>query len=284
MTVYGDLDVSVIDEMPKNRKPIKTFLRGENKLNEIYKFITDKSKEGLKTYIIYPLVKESDKLELKAAVAHYEELKNHYLKNLQVGLIHGQISSKEKEEVMSRFAQGQYDVLVGTTVIEVGIDIPEANIIVINDAHRFGLSQLHQLRGRVGRGDRQSFCILVTKDEFAEKINSTISAEFISATQLEKQKTTTRLQAMVKYNSGFDIAEIDFKLRGPGDIFGIRQSGMPELKYVNVLEDTTIIMQARDAAFRLIADDPKLNSPSHKIIRTNLLSSYKDKLHYSKIA
>jgi ATP-dependent DNA helicase RecG len=140
------------------------------------------------------------------------------------------------------------------------------------------------LRGRVGRGDRQSFCILVTKDEFAEKINSTISAEFISATQLEKQKTTTRLQAMVKYNSGFDIAEIDFKLRGPGDIFGIRQSGMPELKYVNVLEDTTIIMQARDAAFRLIADDPKLNSPSHKIIRTNLLSSYKDKLHYSKIA
>ncbi len=284
MTVYGDLDVSVIDEMPKNRKPIKTYLRGEKKLPEIYKFIIDKAKAGLKTYIIYPLVKESDKLELKAAIAHYEELKNHHLKNLQVGLIHGQMSSKEKDEAMSAFAQGQYDVLVGTTVIEVGIDIPEANIIIINDAHRFGLSQLHQLRGRVGRGNQQSFCILVTRDEFAEKINSSISSEFLSPSQLEKQKTITRLQSMVKYNSGFDIAEIDFKLRGPGDVFGVRQSGMPELKYVNVIEDTTLIMQARDAAFRLIAEDPNLSFPSHKVIRTNLISSYKDKLHYSKIA
>jgi len=267
MTVYGDLDVSVIDEMPKNRKPIKTFLRGENKLPDMFKFIIDKSKLGLKTYIIYPLVKESDKLELKAAIAHYEELKNNHLKDLRVALIHGQMPSKEKNEVMDGFAKGFFDVLVGTTVIEVGIDIPEANIIIINDAHRFGLSQLHQLRGRVGRGDKQSYCILVTKDEFAEKINSSLSSEFLSATQLEKQKTITRLQAMVNYSSGFDIAEIDFKLRGPGDIFGIRQSGMPELKYVNVLEDTNLIMQAREAAFRLIEEDPNLTSPSNKVIK-----------------
>ncbi len=285
MTVYGDLDVSVIDEMPKNRKPIRTFLRGESKLPEIYKFIIGKAKAGLKTYIIYPLVKESDKLELKAAIEHYEELKNHHLKNLQVALIHGQLPWKEKEQAMTDFANGLYDVLVGTTVIEVGIDIPAANIIVINDAHRFGLSQLHQLRGRVGRGDKQSYCILVTRDEFADKINSPVfNSEFLSSVQLEKQKTQTRLHAMINYSSGFDIAEIDFRLRGPGDIFGVRQSGLPELKYINIVEDTNIIMQAREAASRLIEEDPNLVSPSNKVVRTNLISSYKDRLHYSKIA
>ena len=169
MTVYGDLDVSVINEMPANRKPVKTIIRGESKLPEIYKFIIDKKREGFQSFIIYPLVKDSDKLELKAAITHYEELKETYLSTLNVGLIHGQIPWQEKEEIMKKFSAGEIDALISTTVIEVGIDIPDANIIVINDAHRFGLSQLHQLRGRVGRGSKQAYCILVTKDEFAVK-------------------------------------------------------------------------------------------------------------------
>ena len=162
MTVYGDLDLSIIDEMPKNRKPIKTVLRGEKKLPEIYKFIVDKSKEGYQSFIVYPLVEESEKLELKAATDYYNLLKETYLKNLNVGLIHGRMSWLEKEEVMLLFLKKEFDVLISTTVIEVGIDIPDANIILINDAHRFGLSQLHQLRGRVGRSNKQAYCILVT--------------------------------------------------------------------------------------------------------------------------
>lgn len=285
MTLYGDLDVSVINEMPKNRKPIKTVLRGEKKLPEIYKFIVDKSKEGYQAFVVYPLVEESEKLDLKAAVNYYEELKNTYLKELKVGLIHGRMNWREKEEMMFRFLKKEFDVLVATTVIEVGIDIPDANIILINDAHRFGLSQLHQLRGRVGRSNKQAYCILVTNDKIAAKQSSNeLNLEYLSPAQLENYKASVRLQSMVKYNDGFKIAEIDLKLRGPGDIFGTKQSGFPELKFINIAEDSEIIIEAKKSAFELIFSDPSLSQKKNFSVRKKLLEQYKESIIYAEIA
>lgn len=202
--------------MPANRKPIKTVLRGENKLPDVYQFIIDKAKEGYQTFLVYPLVEESEKLELKAAETFYNELKENHFKDLRIGLIHGRMKWQDKEQIMLEFAAKKYDVLVSTTVIEVGIDIPDANIIVINDAFRFGLSQLHQLRGRVGRSNKQAYCILITEEKFAVKINRfNYDFDYLSPEQIEKNKAAIRLNAMIKYNSGFDLAEIDIKLRGP---------------------------------------------------------------------
>ncbi len=285
MTVYGDLDFSVINEMPKNRIPIKTVLRGEKKLPEIYNFIIDKAKEGYQTFLVYPLVEDSEKLDLKAAITFYEDLKENHLKNLKLGLIHGRMNWQEKEEVMLMFKDKMFDVLVSTTVIEVGIDIPDANIILINDAHRFGLSQLHQLRGRVGRSNKQAYCILITKDEIAAKQNANeLELDYLSSVQLEKYKSSVRLQSMVKYLDGFKIAEIDLKLRGPGDIFGTKQSGFPELKYTNIIEDTELILEAKQSAFKLIENDPKLENNFSALIRKNLIKHYSENLSYAKIA
>ena len=285
MTVYADLDFSVIDEMPKNRIPIKTVLRGEKKLPEIYNFIIDKTKEGYQTFLVYPLVEDSEKLDLKAAITFYEDLKENHLKNLKLGLIHGRMSWQEKEEVMLMFKDKMFDVLVSTTVIEVGIDIPDANIILINDAHRFGLSQLHQLRGRVGRSNKQAYCILITKDEIAAKQNANeLELDYLSSVQLEKYKSSVRLQSMVKYLDGFKIAEIDLKLRGPGDIFGTKQSGFPDLKYTNILEDSELILEAKQTAFELIKNDPNLKNNFSGIIRENLIKHYSQNLSYAKIA
>ncbi|MBK9098676.1 MAG: ATP-dependent DNA helicase RecG [bacterium] len=285
MTIYGDLDVSVIDEMPKNRKPIKTVLRGESKLPEIFKFIIDKKKEGYQTFIVYPLVEESDKLELKAAETYYEELSKTHLKNLKLGLIHGRMSWQEKEEKMLLFLKKEFDVLVSTTVIEVGIDIPDANIILINDAHRFGLSQLHQLRGRVGRSDKQAYCILVTKDEIVQyNIQQQLELDYLSSAMIEKYRSAIRLQTMVKTNNGFEIAEIDLKLRGPGDIFSTKQSGFPDLKYADIIQDSELISLAKNIAFELINKDPSLDSTSNSVVRKNLIKHYSDNLQYAKIA
>lgn len=285
MTVYGDLDLSIINEMPKNRIPIKTVLRGEKKLPEIYKFIVDKTKEGYQTFLVYPLVEESEKLDLKAATTFYEDLKENHLQNLKLGLIHGRMSWQEKEEVMLMFQKKMFDVLVSTTVIEVGIDIPDANIILINDAHRFGLSQLHQLRGRIGRGTKKSYCILITKDEIAAKQNANeLELEYLSSAQLERYKSSVRLQSMVKYLDGFIISEIDLKLRGPGDIFGTKQSGFPELKYTNIIEDQELILEAKQSAFKLIEVDPKLEKNFSAVIRKNLIKHYSENLSYAKIA
>jgi len=285
MTVYGDLDLSIINEMPKNRILIKTVLRGEKKLPEIYKFIIDKTKEGYQTFLVYPLVEESEKLDLKAAITFYEDLKENHLQNLKLGLIHGRMSWQEKEEVMLMFQKKMFDVLVSTTVIEVGIDIPDANIILINDAHRFGLSQLHQLRGRIGRGNKKSYCILITKDEIAAKQNANeLELEYLSLAQLERYKSSVRLQSMVKYLDGFKISEIDLKLRGPGDIFGTKQSGFPELKYTNIIEDQELILEAKQSAFKLIEVDPKLEKKFSAVIRKNLIKHYSENLSYAKIA
>jgi len=285
MTVYGDLDNSIIDEMPKNRIPIKTLLRGDGKLNAIYKFIRDKKKEGYQSFIVYPLVEESEKLELKAAETYFKKLKEDFLPNLNIGLIHGRMGWQEKEEAMYLFLEKKLDVLVSTTVIEVGIDIPDANIILINDAHRFGLSQLHQLRGRVGRGKKQAYCILVTKDEYASANNKlNLETDYLSLAQLDKYKSAVRLQTMVKYLDGFKIAEIDLKLRGPGDIFGTKQAGFPELKHVDIIHDTEIIINAKKAAFSIIENDPHLEHPSNQIIKNNLLQHYRNNLKYASIA
>lgn len=285
MTLYGDLDLSIIDQMPENRKPVKTILRGESKLPDIYKFIIQKRKEGYQSFLVYPLVEESEKLELKAAAILFEELKSSYLKELKLGLIHGRMTWREKEEAMYLFLKKEYDALISTTVIEVGIDIPDANIILINDAHRFGLSQLHQLRGRVGRGNMQAYCILVSKDEYVSRINKNqLELEFLSSTQLEKYKTSVRLQTMVKHNDGFKIAEMDLKLRGPGNIFGTHQSGFPELKYADIITDEEIILEAKHEAFNIIKNDPHLTDDKNKIIRNNLLSHYSDSLKYANIA
>ncbi len=285
MTVYGDLDLSIIDEMPLNRKPVKTILRSEEKLPDIFNFVKDKSKEGYQSFIVYPLVEESEKLELKAALTYYEMLKATYLKDLKVGLVHGRMSWDEKEETMLLFRKKEFDVLVATTVIEVGIDIPDANIILINDAHRFGLSQLHQLRGRVGRGIKQAYCILVTSEEIvkrSEKANKEL--EFLSSSEIEKYKAAIRLQTMVKYNDGFEIAEIDLKLRGPGNIFGLKQSGFPEFKYADIITDSKLILKAKEEAFKLIGGDPDLKLPSNQTIKKILSGYYSDNLKYADIA
>ncbi len=285
MTVFGDLDISIIDEIPLNRKPVKTILRGERKLPNIYKFIRDKSKEGYQTFLVYPLVEESEKLELKAAEKYFEELQSCYLSDLRLGLIHGRIGWQEKENIMSEFAEKKYDVLVSTTVIEVGIDIPDANIIVINDAFRFGLSQLHQLRGRVGRSDKQAYCILITKDELAAKTNQiNFNFDYLSPALIEKNKSIIRLNSMIKYNSGFDLSEIDLKLRGTGDIFGTMQSGLPEFKFANILEDVSILSDARNSAFKIIHEDPKLYQEKNLLIKNVLKKNYSSHIHLSQIA
>lgn len=285
LTLYGDLDVSIIDEMPANKKPVKTVLRSEKKLPDVYKFIKEKAKEGYQTFLVYPLIEESEKSELKAAESYYKELKEYHLQNLRIGLIHGKMKWQEKEKVMFDFAEKKYDVLVSTTVIEVGIDIPDANIIVINDAERFGLAQLHQLRGRVGRGNKQAYCILITKEEFIAKTNQlSFNFEYLSTTQIEKNKTIIRLNSMIKYNNGFDLAEIDLKLRGPGNIFGTKQSGLPDLKYSNIVEDTDILYEAKETAFNIIKEDPNLSSEKNFIIRKILKENYSNHLHLSQIA
>ena len=285
MTVYGDLDVSIINEMPKNRKPVKTLLRGESKLPDIYKFIIDKCKDGYQSFIVYPLVEESEKLELKAAETYFNELKDSYFKDINVGLIHGRMKWQEKEEKMLLFLAKKFDVLIATTVIEVGIDIPDANIILINDAQRFGLSQLHQLRGRVGRSNKQAYCVLVTKNEFAGSNNKNqLELEYLSPVLLERYKSRVRLQSMVSYSDGFKIAEMDLKLRGPGNIFGTEQSGFPELKHANIIEDGEVIVKAKQAAFKLIEDDPHLTKDVNNVVRKNLTEHYSDNLRYAKIA
>lgn len=285
MTVYGDLDVSIIDEMPKSRIPVKTALRGESKIESIYKFIVDKTKEGYQSFIVYPLVEESEALELKAATTFYEQLKNSNLKGLRLGLIHGKMKWQEKEKVMLKFLQKEFDVLISTTVIEVGIDIPDANIILINDAHRFGLSQLHQLRGRVGRSNKQAYCILVTNDELVSNTSAgRFNLKFAPSKIVEKHKTALRLNTMVETNDGFKIAEADLKLRGPGDIFGTKQSGLPDLKFADIVSDTKLIAKAKKIAFGLIKKDPALKLPENKIIKNNLTIHYSESLKYATIA
>jgi ATP-dependent DNA helicase RecG len=233
MTVYGDLDVSVIDEMPPGRTPIKTFVRGEDRREKIYEFIRQQVSEGRQVYVVYPIIEESEKLDLRNATEMYENLSTEVFTDFKVGLLHGRMKPAEKEEVMRAFSANKIQILVATTVIEVGVDVPNASVMLIEHAERFGLSQLHQLRGRVGRGAAESYCILLC--QFAKS-----------------KEAQERLKVMEETSDGFKIAEKDLELRGPGEVMGTRQSGLPEFRIANIVRDQKILEVAkREAEYML---------------------------------
>ncbi len=247
MTLYGDLDVSVIDELPPGRKPISTQHIFRNRADQMYSFIRRQLQEGRQVYVVYPLISESEKLDLKNLEDGYKQLCNIFC-DYRLSKLHGKMKPKEKEEEMRRFAQGETQMLVSTTVIEVGVDVPNASVMVIENAERFGLSQLHQLRGRVGRGASQSYCILVTDYKLSED-------------------TRKRMEIMVGSNDGFEIAEADLKLRGPGDIEGTQQSGIAfDLKIANLARDEQLLQYVREVARSIVEADPQCESPLYRIL------------------
>lgn len=254
MTVYGDLDVSIIDEMPAGRSPIQTRATFDSKRPQALQFMLDQLKKGRQAYIVYPLVEESEKIDLKDAVSEYEKLKAQF-PEVRFGLLHGKMKSDEKEKVMNQFRQHEIQVLVSTTVIEVGVDVPNANIMIIEHAERFGLSQLHQLRGRVGRGEFKSFCILIMGYAVSEE---------------GRQRT----EMMEKTSDGFKIAEFDLEMRGPGEFMGTRQSGLAGFKLANLVRDMQILQDAREAAFEVLRKDPKLSYLENQALREELLREH----------
>ncbi len=265
LTVYGNLDVSILDELPPGRQSIKTIWRFDNKSKEIYKFIIENIDTGAQVFIVFPLVEESEKIDLKAATESFEKLSSTYFKNKSIALLHGRMGSEEKDAIMKKFSNGEIDVLVSTTVIEVGVDIPNATIILIEHAERFGLTQLHQLRGRVGRGSKKSYCILKTPHNIGEN-------------------AIQRMKIMSETNDGFRIAEEDLKIRGWGDFFGIKQSGIPEFKLANPIRDQKILQQARTDAFNLVNSDPSFNMPEHETLKNIIISKYADKIKLMNIS
>ncbi len=267
LTLYGDLDVSIIDELPSDRKPIQSVLFTESQKSSLYRFIRTQASEGRQAYVVYPLIEESEKLDLKAATESYELLRKDIFPDLQVGLLHGRMSGNEKESVMARFNAGEINILVATTVIEVGIDVSNATVMVIQHAERFGLSQLHQLRGRVGRGSQQSYCLLVVPDWLGRQVKGSKTMFMYQDEELEKQKAVRRISTMLSTSDGFKIAEIDLDLRGPGEFFGTRQSGIPELQIANLITDGEVLTLARREAFEIIRLDPHLRSPVHQPLR-----------------
>ncbi|WP_407933190.1 ATP-dependent DNA helicase RecG [Bdellovibrio reynosensis] len=254
MTVYGDLDVSIIDEMPAGRSPIQTRATFESKKPQALQFMLEQLKKGRQAYIVYPLVEESEKIDLKDAVSEYENLKAKF-PDVTFGLLHGKMKPDEKDQVMDAFRRQEIQVLVSTTVIEVGVDVPNANIMIIEHAERFGLSQLHQLRGRVGRGEHKSFCILIMGYAVSEE---------------GKQRT----EMMEKTTDGFKIAEFDLEMRGPGEFMGTRQSGLSGFKLANLVRDMAILQQAREAAFEVLRKDPRLSYAENKGLREELLREH----------
>ncbi|MCB0378780.1 MAG: ATP-dependent DNA helicase RecG, partial [Bdellovibrionales bacterium] len=250
MTVYGDLDVSIIDEMPKGRQPIVTRMTFASKRAKVLGFVRDQVAKGRQAYIVYPLVEESEKMELTSAVEEFEKIKKEF-PDLKIGLLHGKMKSEEKDKVMADFRDHQFDILVATTVIEVGVDVPNANIIWIDHAERFGLSQLHQLRGRVGRGSHKSYCIL-------------------SLGYAVSQESRARIELMERTSDGFKIAEADLEIRGPGEFLGSRQSGLPGFKMANLVRDMDILKEARLAAFEVLRRDPSLTEPENSFLAAEL--------------
>ncbi len=264
MTLYGDLDISSIDELPKGRKPIKTTHRFDSHRLQVNQFLKDQMEAGRQVYIVYPLIDESEKLDLKHLMDGYESVCRAF-PDKAISILHGKMKPDAKEYEMARFAKGETEIMVATTVIEVGVDVPNASVMVIENAERFGLSQLHQLRGRVGRGSEQSHCILMTSYK--------LSAD-----------SKTRIQTMVKSTSGFEIAEVDLKLRGPGDLMGTQQSGALDLLIADLGKDTQLLQEARETAIEILDRDPDLQFPEHTTIKTQILSLKKSVINWSRIS
>lgn len=277
MTLFGDLDVSIIDEMPAGRRPIKTAIRFEGGIEGVWDFVRSEVREGRQAYIVYPLVEKSEKLELKSAVEHFEYLRTSVFPDLRLGLLHGQMFWYEKEDTMRAFLERTIDIMIATTVIEVGIDIPNASVMVIENAERFGLSQLHQLRGRVGRGNDQSYCVLLTKDNYRYQLRRGMSQ---NEARTERKGAIRRLEAMTQTTDGFRISEIDLELRGPGDLVGTRQSGLPEFRHASLVTDSAIVATAREAAFALIDRDPSLALPEQTPLLAALSEETRRIMHY----
>lgn len=258
LVIYGDLDVSVVDELPPGRSPVETYVVGEDKRQRMYNFVRKLVGEGRQAYMVCPAVEEDEDREadVKAAVAYAQTLQTEVFPDLRVGLVHGKMKSKEKDAVMTAFAAGNLDVLVSTTVIEVGVDVPNAALMVVENADRFGLSQLHQLRGRVGRGKHQSYCVLVTATRNPD--------------------SRDRLRVLSKTNDGFKIAEEDLRLRGPGDFFGSRQHGLPQLAIADLAGDMRVLKEAQNAAEELLACDPGLTAPEHALLLERVRKLFAD--------
>ena len=267
MTLYGDLDVSVIDEMPPGRKPVKTMCIGQNRKPAMFRFLREEIAKGRQVFIVYPLIYESDKLDLRNLQNGYDEIMRAFpLPDYKVAIVHGQQSNEEKQFNMEAFAAGRADILVSTTVIEVGVDVPNASVMVIESAQRFGLSQLHQLRGRVGRGAEESFCILVRDDRTSREARQ-------------------RLDLMCATEDGFEIAEQDMRMRGPGDLEGTQQSGLPvSLKIASLAKDGSLLAEARTDARRVLDDDPALDAPADRLLAEELRKGKYEIKDYSTIS
>jgi ATP-dependent DNA helicase RecG len=267
MTLYGDLDVSIIDEMPPGRKPIRTLHYFDTKRLPMFGFLRKQIQEGRQIFIVYPLIKESEKMDYKDLEDGYESISRAFPPpDYLVVCVHGKMKTREKETAMKHFIEGRAHILIATTVVEVGVDIPNASVMVIESAERFGLSQLHQLRGRVGRGADQSYCILMSSHKFTNEAKK-------------------RIEIMTRTNDGFEIAEMDLKLRGPGDIEGTQQSGIPfDLKIANLAQDGQLIQFARDIATKILEDDPDLTRPENQILQKELKKMAKGKIDWSVIS
>ena len=263
MTVYGDLDISVIDEMPPGRSPVETRIYNEKEREKVYAVIKKDVEAGRQAYVVYPLVEESEKSELMDATNMAERLKTVF-PGFRIGLLHGRMKAEEKEAAMKRFKDREIDILVATTVIEVGIDVPNATVMVIEHAERFGLSQLHQLRGRVGRGSNKSRCLLLAQYKRSED-------------------AWKRLKVMEETTDGFRIAEVDLEIRGPGDFLGTRQSGMPDFRVGSIIRDAGLLAEARAEAFKLIEKDPHLSRPENGLLKEMLKERWEGRLELAGI-
>jgi len=256
LTFYGDLDISVLDELPPGRQPVKTVLRSESARPRVLEFVREQVSAGRQAYVVYPVIEESEALDVRSASEAYEHLSRDVFSDLKIALIHGRMPGDEKDDVMRRFVAACIAVLVSTTVIEVGIDVPNATVMVIEGAERFGLSQLHQLRGRVGRGAEQSYCLVLHSGGAPPE----------------------RLLVFASTNDGFEIARADLRLRGFGDFFGARQHGLPEFHFADLDRDEGLLETARDAAARIVAEDPTLADPRHAALAAALRSEYRERL------
>jgi ATP-dependent DNA helicase RecG len=265
MTIYGDLEVSVIDQLPPGRKPIATYHYFENKRDGLYGFLRREIQKGRQVYVVYPLIQESEKLDMKNLEQGYQQLAEAFPEYRRV-MVHGKMKPAEKDAAMQKFVSGEAHIMVATTVIEVGVNVPNASVMVIESAERFGLSQLHQLRGRVGRGADQSYCILMSKYELASD-------------------TRKRLQIMCDSTDGFVIAEADLNIRGPGDIDGLQQSGLPfDLKIANLATDGRLLQTARAVAKELLERDPELSAPNHAILLRQLSRLQRGNINWGAIS